>query len=183
MKTVKTIKIDADKCRGCMACEAICSAFHAEPKYSITNPLRSRIRVLFDEENDVYAPVLAGQYTDAECNCRILAVINGKEYGECSFCRASCPSRGQFKEPDAPGIPLKCDMCESAPTLEKPLCVQWCLADALIYEEREEEEVEEEKLGEVETGLESLIDKYGLQKTMDTLDRIWQRKAKTLRRK
>ena len=117
MKTVKTIRIDPDKCRGCMACEAICSASHAEPRYSITNPLRSRIRVLFDEENDVYVPVLAGQYTDAECSGRILTVINGKEYGECSFCRASCPSRDQFKEPDAPDIPLKCDMCESIPAL------------------------------------------------------------------
>jgi benzoyl-CoA reductase subunit BamC len=171
MKTVKTIKIDANKCRGCMACEAICSAFHAEPKYSITNPLRSRIRVFFDEENDVYVPILAGQYTDTECNGRILTVINGKEYGECSFCRASCPSRDQFKEPDAPDIPLKCDMCESAPTLEKPLCVQWCLVDALTYEEREEE-VEEEKLGEMETGLESLVHKYGLQKVMDTVARM-----------
>lgn len=173
MKTVKTIRIDADKCRGCMACEAICSASHAEPRYSITNPQRSRIRVLFDEENDVYVPVLAGQYSDAECNGRILTVINSKEYGECSFCRASCPSRDQFKEPDAAEIPLKCDMCESLAALGEPLCVQWCLVDALTYEEREEvEEVEEENLGDMETGLESLIEKYGLQKIIDTLARM-----------
>jgi Fe-S-cluster-containing dehydrogenase component len=37
-KTVKTIKIDVDKCNGCRACEVICSAFHAEPKYSSNNP-------------------------------------------------------------------------------------------------------------------------------------------------
>lgn len=173
MKTVKTIRIDADKCRGCMACEAICSASHAEPRYSITNPLRSRIRVLFDEENDVYLPVLAGHDTDAECSGRILTVIDGKEYGECSFCRASCPSRDQFKEPDAPDIPLKCDMCESIPALAEPLCVQWCLVDALTYEERKEvEEVEEEKLGDMEAGLESLIEKHGLQKIIDTLARM-----------
>ena len=65
-------------------------------------------------------------------------VIDGKEYDECDFCRASCPSRDLFKEPDS-GLPLKCDMCEDDPPQEKPLCVQWCLNDALTYEEREEE--------------------------------------------
>ena len=33
-KTVKTIRIDADKCNGCRACEIICSAYQAEPKDS-----------------------------------------------------------------------------------------------------------------------------------------------------
>jgi len=45
-KIVKTIKIDADKCNGCRACEMICSAFHAMPKYSSNNPARARIRVV-----------------------------------------------------------------------------------------------------------------------------------------
>ena len=139
MKIVKTIKIDADKCTGCRSCEVICSAFHAEPKYSIVNSKRSRIRVFWDVENDLYVPILAGQYTDAECNGRHITIIKGKEYDECSFCRASCPSRDLFKEPDA-DIPLKCDMCGEPPPPEGPLCVTWCLYDALTYFEREVEE-------------------------------------------
>ena len=118
----------------------ICSAFHAEPQYSIVNPARSRIRVFKDEENDVYVPVIAGVYTDVECVGRDIVVINGKEYGECSFCRSSCPSRDLFKEPDAPEIPLKCDMCGEPMPEGGPLCVQWCKVDALTYAEREEEE-------------------------------------------
>jgi benzoyl-CoA reductase subunit BamC len=99
-------------------------------------------------------------------------VIDGKEYDECDFCRASCPSRDVFKEPDS-GLPLKCDMCENDPPLSEPMCVQWCLNDALTYEEREEEvEEEKEKLGDVEIGLESLVDKYGMQKIMDTVARM-----------
>ena len=47
-KIVKTIKVDVDKCNGCRACEVICSAFHAAPKYSSNNPARSRIRVIRD---------------------------------------------------------------------------------------------------------------------------------------
>ena len=102
-----------------------------------------------NHSRDVYVPVYAGEYAKAECMGRDKYVIDGKEYDECSFCRASCPSRDLFKEPDS-GLPLKCDMCEDDPPQEKPLCVQWCLNDALIYEEREEEVEEEVKQEDVE---------------------------------
>jgi benzoyl-CoA reductase subunit BamC len=98
-------------------------------------------------------------------------VLDGKEYTECDFCRASCPSRDFFKEPDS-GLPIKCDMCEDNEPGEKPLCVQWCLNNALTYEEREEEVEEGEKPGDVETGLESMINKYGLEKIKDTVERL-----------
>ena len=171
MKTVKRIKIDVDKCNGCRACETICSAFHAVPKYSSSNPERSRIRVLFDPLRNIYVPVMAGEYTEAECNGRNIYTINEKEYDECSFCRASCPSRELFKEPDS-DLPLKCDMCEEKSPEEEPLCVQWCINDALTYEEKEEEGEEEEKPREMEVGLESLVKKYGAKTVKDTLTRI-----------
>jgi benzoyl-CoA reductase subunit BamC len=167
-KKIKTIKIDVDKCNGCRACEVICSAFHANPKYSSNNPERSRIRLIRHPIKDVYLPVYAGEYAGAECMGRDKYVIGGKEYDECGFCRASCPSRKLFKEPDS-GLPLKCDMCEGE---EEPLCVQWCINDALVCEEREEEVEEEVNPGDIETGLESLANKYGLQKVMDTVARM-----------
>lgn len=173
-KKVKVIKINVDKCNGCRACEVICASSHALPKYSSNNPARARIRVIRDPLKDVYLPVFAGEYAAAECMGRDKYVIDGKEYDECSFCRASCPSRDVFKEPDS-GLPLKCDVCEDDPSLKEPLCVQWCLADALTYEEREEEVEEEVKLGEIEIGLKSLADKYGLQKLMDTVTRLSQK--------
>lgn len=170
-KIVKSIKIDLEKCNGCRACEVICSAFHASPKYSSNNPARSRIRLIRDPLKDIYLPVYAGEYSEAECMGRDKYVIAGKEYDECAFCRASCPSRDLFKEPDS-GLPLKCDMCEDE---EEPLCVKWCLSEALIYEEREEEVEEDFKLGDMEIGLKSLIDKHGLQKIADTVARISQK--------
>jgi benzoyl-CoA reductase subunit BamC len=171
MKTVKTITINVDKCTGCRACEVICSAFHAADKYSSTNPARARIRVIREPLTDKYVPVFAGEYAPAECAGRDKYTIDGKEYDECAFCRASCPSRDEFKEPDS-GLPLKCDMCEDDPPQEEPLCVQWCYHDALIYEEREEEAEEEVKLEEMEIGLESMVDNYGLQKVMDAIARM-----------
>jgi benzoyl-CoA reductase subunit BamC len=167
-KIVKTIKIDVDKCNGCRACEIICSSFHAAPKYSSNNPARARIRIIREPLTDIYFPVYAGEYTSAECAGRDKYTIDGKEYDECAFCRASCPSRAEFKEPDS-GLPLKCDMCEGE---DEPLCVKVCLADALTLEEREEEVEEEEEQEELEIGLESLAKKHGVQKVLDALARM-----------
>jgi benzoyl-CoA reductase subunit BamC len=124
--------------------------------------------VIREPYKDIYVPVYAGDYAPAECAGRDKYTIDGKEYDECSFCRASCPSRDEFKEPDS-GLPLKCDMCEGE---DEPMCVKWCLADALVLEEREEEVDEEEEQVELEVGLESLADKYGLDKIIDTLTRL-----------
>lgn len=170
-RVVKEIKIDLDKCIGCRACEVACSAFHATPRYSSTNPARSRIRVIFDALNDVYVPIRAGDYTPAECTGRHTYVINGKEYKECSFCGVACPARDYFKEPDS-GLPLKCDMCESDPTLSEPLCVQVCTCDALVYLEREEPVAEQESLEEIEVGLQSLANRFGWQRVVDTVTRL-----------
>ena len=171
-KTVKAITINADKCNGCRSCEVICSSFHASPRYSSSNPARSRIRVVREPLRDIYLPVYAGEYTAAECTGRDTYIIDGKKYDECDFCRASCPSRNLFKEPDS-GLPLKCDMCEDQPALLQPKCVEWCLNDALIYEERVEEVEEADPgPGDVEIGVESLIDKYGLQQVLDSIARV-----------
>jgi benzoyl-CoA reductase subunit BamC len=170
-RIIKTIKVDLEKCMGCRSCELICAAFHSTPKYGTVNPGRSRIRVFRDTLNNVFLPVRAGAYARAECDGRQTYIINGQEYGECNFCNASCPSREWFKEPDS-GLPLKCDMCEDDPDLKQPVCVEWCLVDALTYEEREEETEEVEKLDELELGLEALIDKYGLNSIVDTVARM-----------
>jgi benzoyl-CoA reductase subunit BamC len=63
-------------------------------------------------------------------------------------------------------------MCESDPTLEEPLCVSWCLADALVYEEREEDVDEEPSPEEVDEGLEALANKHGWDKVVDAVTRM-----------
>jgi benzoyl-CoA reductase subunit BamC len=170
-KVIKHIKVDADRCNGCRSCEIACSAFHAEPKYSSINPARSRIRVVTHRLKDIWLPLFAGGYAPTECAGREIYTIDGKEYDECGFCRASCPSRDLFKEPDS-GLPLKCDMCEGE---DEPLCVKWCLNDVLVYEEQEvwvEEETEAKKREELHVGIESLANKYGRDKLMDAIARM-----------
>jgi len=175
VKKEKIIKVNTDKCTGCRSCEIACSAFHATPKYSITNPGRARIYVFRNELANEYVPVYASEYTQAQCNGRQIHTISGKEYSICTFCGASCPSRDIFKEPDS-GLPLKCDLCENDPPLEEPMCVQVCEPGCLTYEEREEPEVKEEsaleKRREMEIGLESLVKKHGIKTVQDSLSRL-----------
>ena len=63
---------------------------------------------------------------------------------------------------------------------KSPCVFSGALTDALTYEEREEEVEEEEKLEDVEIGLEAMVDKYGLQKVMDTVARMSEEGLKTL---
>ena len=172
-KTVKEIVADIDKCTGCRACEMACSAFHAKSRYSSVNPARSRIRVVADELNDEYVPVRAGNFTRSGCDGRHFYQLNGKQYSECSFCRASCPTRDFFIEPDS-GLPLKCDMCEDEPPLAEPLCVTVCQPGCLTYEVRQvETQVDElEELKAMERGLESLLHQHGIEAVIDRLKRL-----------
>ncbi len=170
-KIIRLIKVDINKCTGCRSCEMACSALHAVPKYSHLNPARSRIRVYMDEVRDLYVPVRAGAYTQTGCEGRNRYTLDGKEYPECSFCQASCPSRNHFKEPDT-GLPLKCDMCASEPSLSEPLCVQVCRFDALTYEEKSEKPADDETRKDMDlktltSACESLVQKHGGKKVME----------------
>ena len=176
-KKIKKINVKADLCNGCRTCEIMCSAFHSTPKYNTINTARSRIQIIRDPLKDVWLPVFAGEYTPAECSGRVSYEIDEKNYDECAFCRAACPSRGRFVEPDS-GLPLSCDMCQSDPTLETPVCVDWCVRDVLTFEEREvevDEEEEQPKLDEMKLGLKTLADRYGLQEIRDAVTRMSQK--------
>ena len=61
-------------------------------------------------------------------------------------------------------------MCEGE---DEPLCVKWCLADALTLEVREVDvDVSEVSPEEIEIGLEALINKHGLDKVADIVAQI-----------
>ena len=116
------IKIDHTKCTGCRLCEMVCSLHHVENTF---NSRRSRIRVF--TLGDFCYPVLAGPYTEAECNSKLDEVIDGRDYDYCIVCRASCPAKPFFKEPEL-DIPLKCDFCGEP---ADPQCVKVCSPKAL----------------------------------------------------
>jgi benzoyl-CoA reductase subunit BamC len=53
--------------------------------------------------------------------------------------------------------------------------VKWCLNEALVVEEREEEAEAEAKPEDVDIAMQSLIDKHGMQKVLDTAARLSQK--------
>ncbi len=173
-KIVKTIKIDADKCNGCRMCEVVCAGYHATPRYSIANPARARIKVVTYRLKDIWFPVFAGEYTKSACVGRDSYIIDGKEYSDCDMCRASCPTRDRFKEPDS-GLPLRCDMCESDPPLPEPKCVSACINNVLMYEEKEVYEEEDVPVNDMEIGLQSIADTHGMDKLIETVARMAQK--------
>jgi Fe-S-cluster-containing hydrogenase component 2 len=119
---MKRIRIDHSKCTGCRHCEAACSLHHY---VNVVNPKKSRIRIF--EEGNIFFPVIAGPFTEAECTAKSHVIIDGTEYDECTLCRASCPHRPWFREPET-DIALKCDFCGDPPD---PSCVKWCATEAL----------------------------------------------------
>ena len=118
------IQIDHNKCTGCQYCETACSRKHYANE---VNPKKSRIRVFEDEEKQRFFPIIAGPTTTAECTSKFDVVIAEQQYDDCTLCRASCPSRPWFTEPDT-GIALKCDFCGDPPD---PHCVKVCEKGAL----------------------------------------------------
>ena len=136
MATRKEIRIDIGKCTGCRHCETACSLKHSEE--GMVNPKLSRIRVFTDFEREMAHPIISGPYTDAKCTSRYNIIMDGKEYESCLLCRASCPTRPFFTEPDTE-IPLKCDLCGEPPD---PNCVKVCVHGALQLVEVEEDESE-----------------------------------------
>jgi len=116
------LKIDFKQCCGCRRCEVACSLMHFE---NSVNPKKSRIRVM--EAGDVFYPVVAGPFNNAECSCKNIFVFDGREVDECIICRASCPIKPWFKEPGT-DVLLKCDFCGDPPN---PACVKWCPCQAI----------------------------------------------------
>lgn len=175
-KLVKTVKVNLDECNGCRGCEMVCASFHAKPKYSNSNPYRSRVRLVIDERAGVWVPIRSTDYSKAECDGRRSYIIKGREYSQCSFCGTICPARDLFKEPDS-GLPLMCDMCESDPPQEEPMCVQACQLNALTYVEEEVwvDTDTQEKPTQVEVALKFVVNEYGIDATLDTMARLVQK--------
>ena len=129
---MKRLQINHTKCTGCRQCETACSAFHYEGE---VNPQKSRIRIFLDEDHAIFHPVISGPFTNAECTSKNIILLEGVQYDECTVCRASCPGRPWFFEPETK-IALKCDFCGDPPN---PQCVAICAHGALMLIDDEDE--------------------------------------------
>jgi anaerobic carbon-monoxide dehydrogenase iron sulfur subunit len=131
----KTLYIDYPKCTGCRLCELVCAVFHD----GISNPSRSRIKVMKWEAEGLYIPMSCQQCQDAPCMnvCPVKAISRDEELGRvfvdydicigCRSCVTVCPFGAMNFNIKDKQI-FKCDLCDG-----DPQCVRFCEVKAIEY--------------------------------------------------
>jgi len=136
----KTLYIDYQKCTGCRLCELVCAVFHD----GISNPARSRIKVMKWEAEGLYIPMSCQQCQDAPCLnvCPVKAISRDEELGRvfvdydvcigCRSCVGVCPFGAMsFNIKDKQVF--KCDLCDG-----DPQCVRFCEVKAIDFLEMDD---------------------------------------------
>ena len=131
----KVLKIDHEKCTGCRLCELVCSVRH----HHVSNPAKSRIRIVKWEADGVYVPISCQQCEDAPCAtaCPAKALARNADQGRvevdydrcigCKLCMSVCPF-GAMRWNTAERKVIKCDLCDG-----DPQCVRFCEMKAVDY--------------------------------------------------
>lgn len=131
----KVLYVNHDKCTGCRLCELVCAVSHD----GISNPARSRIRVMKWEAEGLYVPMTCQQCQDAPCLnvCPVKAISQEADtgrvlvdYNVCIGCRACvsvCPF-GAMSFNTTDRRVLKCDLCDG-----DPQCVRFCEVKAVDF--------------------------------------------------
>ena len=131
----KVLLIDHEKCTGCRLCELVCSVTHD----GVSNPARSRIKVMKWEAEGLYIPMSCQQCEDAPCMnvCPVKAIHRDEDYGfvqvdydvciGCRSCVMICPFGAMNYNPMEKKV-FKCDLCGG-----KPQCVRFCDMKAVDF--------------------------------------------------
>ncbi len=131
----KVLKIDHEKCTGCRLCELVCAVWHDH----VSNPARSRIRVIKWESEGIYVPMSCQQCEDAPCAnaCPLKALALNEEMGRvevdydlcigCRTCVSVCPFGAMHFTPADRKV-IKCDLCDG-----DPQCVRFCEVKAVDF--------------------------------------------------
>jgi len=137
----KILLIDYEKCTGCRACELACSVMHE----GVSNPARSRIKVIKWEWEGRYVPMSCQQCESAPCQaiCPVKAISRDEsvnrvlvDYDTCIGCRmcvAVCPFGAMGFDTLGKKV-IKCDLCDG-----DPQCVRFCETKAVQYVEASEQ--------------------------------------------
>jgi anaerobic carbon-monoxide dehydrogenase iron sulfur subunit len=124
----KVLRIEYEKCTGCRLCELVCAVKHDH----VSNPTRSRIRVIKWEAEGIYVPISCQQCEDAPCAmaCPAKALSRNMDMGRveldynkcigCRTCVSVCPF-GAMHFVAADRKVIKCDLCDG-----DPQCVRFC---------------------------------------------------------
>ena len=136
----KVLVIQYEKCTGCRLCELVCSVINE----GVSNPSRSRIKVMKWESEGLYIPMTCQQCIDAPCMnvCPVKAISRDEALGRvivdydvcigCRTCVSVCPFGAMNFDVTGRKV-FKCDVCGG-----DPQCVRFCEEKAVDYVEADE---------------------------------------------
>ncbi|MHA2289307.1 MAG: 4Fe-4S dicluster domain-containing protein [Promethearchaeota archaeon] len=129
----KVLEFEPKKCIGCRLCEQMCSMTH----FHVTNPKKSRIRIIRDDEKQLDSAIYCHGCVDAKCieACEFDALsrdattnailVSEEACVACGRCIEDCPYDHPVMHPTEDYI-LICDLCGG-----DPACVAICPENAI----------------------------------------------------
>jgi carbon-monoxide dehydrogenase iron sulfur subunit len=142
----KVLILNYEKCTGCRECELVCAVQHE----GVSNPARSRIKIIKMEWEGKYIPVTCQQCESAPCMaiCPVKAISRDQNlnrvlvnYDKCIGCRM-CVTACPFGAMSFNGLTqkvMKCDFCDG-----DPQCVRFCETKAIRYAEPIEQSLDKQ---------------------------------------
>ena len=143
----KVLLINHEKCTGCRLCELVCAVKHD----GVSNPMRSRIRVMKWEAEGLYVPMSCQQCQDAPCvkGCPVGALSRNEELNRvevdydicigCRTCVSVCPF-GAMSYNTVDRAVFKCDLCDG-----DPQCVRFCEVNAVEFVDAEDVSIDKKR--------------------------------------
>ena len=129
----KVLAFEPKKCIGCRLCEQMCSTMH----FQVTNPAKSRIRILRDDDKQLDSAIYCRLCVDAKCieACEFDALsrdsvtnailVSEEDCVACKKCIEECPYDHPIMHPTEDYV-LICDLCGG-----DPACVAICPENAI----------------------------------------------------
>jgi Fe-S-cluster-containing hydrogenase component 2 len=131
----KSLKLDPNKCTGCLQCEMACAYQH----HKTFNTAKSRIKIFSFEREGRKVPYTCTQCDEAWClhACPVEAIVRDPRTGAkvvkedlcvgCKVCTIACPF-GTVNYLAGTGKVQKCDLCAG-----EPACAKACPTGAITY--------------------------------------------------